>query len=52
MVTIDEARLDSPDAIEGVDVRGTLRALATGGAQVRRAVIAADEAGVDRVCGG
>ncbi len=52
MVRIDEARLDDPAAIEAVDTRETLRALATAGAQVRRAVLAAEEAGIEGVCGG
>lgn len=49
---IDEARLEDADAIEAADARGTLRALAGAGAQVRRAMIAADEAGIGRVCDG
>ncbi len=52
MAMIDEARLDDPEAIETVDTQGSLRALATAGAQVRRAMIAAREAGIDQVCQG
>jgi len=52
MVSIDESRLDDAEAIEATDTRATLRALATAGAQVRRAMLAADEGGIERVCGG
>lgn len=52
MPTIDESRLDDIDRLEAVDSRAALRALATSGAQVRRAVLAAEEAGIDRVAGG
>ncbi len=44
----DEAVLDDAGALALRDSRDTLRALATAGAQVRRAVVAAGEAGVDR----
>lgn len=47
----DEARIDDEDAIERLDRSGTLRALASAGAQVRRAVNAADEAGLSRLEG-
>lgn len=46
---IDEARLDDVRALEGLDTRGVLRALATAGPQVRRAVLAAQEAGVEQL---
>lgn len=52
MPHLDEDVLDSAEALERLDSRGSLRALATSGAQVRRAVVAAREAGVDRVAGG
>lgn len=52
MPHLDEDFLDSPESLEGLDSRGSLRALATSGAQVRRAILAAREAGVDRVAGG
>lgn len=52
MPTIDETQLDNIDRIEAVDSRAALRALATSGAQVRRAMVAAGEAGIDRVGGG
>ena len=48
MTWIDETRLDDVDALEQADSRGALRALASGGAQVRRAMVATDEAGVER----
>ncbi len=46
---LDPARLDDPDRIAAVDRRGSLRALATAGAQVRTALVHAAEAGIDRV---
>lgn len=52
MPHLDEAFLDSADALESLDSRGSLRALATAGAQVRRALVAAHEAGIARVAGG
>ncbi|KGN32365.1 phosphosugar isomerase [Knoellia sinensis KCTC 19936] len=52
MPHLDEAFLDSADSLESLDSRGTLRALATSGAQVRRALLAAREAGIDKVAGG
>ncbi|PRY55836.1 phosphoglucose isomerase-like protein [Knoellia remsis] len=52
MPQLDESFLDSVDALESLDSRGSLRALATAGAQVRRAFVAAREAGIDRVAGG
>ncbi len=52
MAWLDEARLDDPDALAALDRRDTLRALASAGAQVRRAVLAADEAGVAGVSDG
>ncbi|CAN7148601.1 SIS domain-containing protein [Knoellia sp. LjRoot47] len=52
MPHLDDDVLDSVEALERLDSRGSLRALATSGAQVRRAIIAAREAGVDRVAGG
>jgi glucose/mannose-6-phosphate isomerase len=52
MAWLDEARLEDPDALAALDRRDTLRALASSGAQVRRALVAAGEAGVDRVADG
>ena len=52
MPHLDEAFLDSVESLESLDSRGSLRALATAGAQVRRAIVAAREAGIDRVAGG
>jgi glucose/mannose-6-phosphate isomerase len=52
MTWVDETRLDDLDALRALDSHDTLRALATAGAQVRRAMVAADEGGVDRVAGG
>ncbi|HET7398321.1 MAG TPA: SIS domain-containing protein, partial [Intrasporangium sp.] len=45
----DEARLDDEEALERLDSRETLRALAMAGSQVRRSVRAAAEAGLDRL---
>ncbi|KGN36967.1 SIS domain-containing protein [Knoellia subterranea] len=52
MPHLDEAFLDSAEALESLDSRGSLRALATAGAQVRRAILASREAGIERVAGG
>lgn len=52
MPWVDERRLDDPAAIAALDSRGALRSLAEGGAQLRRALVAADEAGIGRVAGG
>lgn len=52
MPHLDEAFLDSVESLESLDSRGSLRALATAGAQVRRAIVAARDAGIDRVAGG
>lgn len=52
MPHLDEAFLDSVDSLESLDSQGSLRALATAGAQVRRTVVAAREAGIDRLVGG
>lgn len=52
MPHLDEGFLDSAEALERLDSRGSLRALATSGAQVRRSIVAAREAGIDRVAGG
>jgi len=52
MPHLDEAFLDSAESLEALDSRGSLRALASAGAQVRRALVAAREAGIDRVAGG
>lgn len=46
---IDETRLDDTAALAELDTRGVLRALATAGPQVRRALLAAQEAGVERL---
>ncbi|KGN40855.1 SIS domain-containing protein [Knoellia aerolata] len=52
MPHLDEAFLDSAQSLEALDSRGSLRALASAGAQVRRAIVSAREAGIDRVAGG
>ncbi|QKE85507.1 SIS domain-containing protein [Arthrobacter sp. NEB 688] len=52
MVWVDEARLDDVEALAALDSRDTLRALAQAGAQVRRSLVAAEEAGIERVAGG
>ena len=52
MTWVDESRLDDVEALERLDGRGALRSLASAGAQVRRSLVAAEEAGVDRVGGG
>ncbi|HET6968788.1 MAG TPA: SIS domain-containing protein [Ornithinibacter sp.] len=52
MPWVDEARLDDATALAALDSRDTLRSLASAGAQVRRALVSADEAGVARVSGG
>lgn len=49
MAGFDEARLDDEATLERLDSSGTLRALAGAGAQVRRAVAACDEAGLQRL---
>lgn len=46
---IDDALLDAPEELERKDSRGTLRALATAGAQVRESVTLTQEAGIDRL---
>ncbi|MFN8046728.1 MAG: SIS domain-containing protein [Dermatophilaceae bacterium] len=48
MAWIDEARLDRVDELESIDRSQSLRMLATAGAQVRRAVLSADESGIER----
>lgn len=45
---IEEERL-GPDAIDAIDRRGSLRALAGAGADVRRTAVLSQEAGLDRV---
>ena len=49
---LDEARIDSEEAIAALDSRQTLRGLATAGAQVREAVALSQEAGIEKVAGG
>jgi hypothetical protein len=49
---LDEARMDSEEAIALLDSRQTLRGLATAGAQVREAISLAAEGGIQRVSGG
>src|SRR5689334_5568596 len=49
---LDEARMDSEEAVAALDSRQTLRGLATAGAQVREAIALATEGGIDRVAGG
>ncbi|MDF3046792.1 MAG: putative regulator of the mannose operon, ManO, partial [Ornithinibacter sp.] len=52
MPWVDERRLDDQDALRALDTRDALRSLASAGAQVRRALVSADEAGISRVAGG
>ena len=52
MPYIDESALDDQQALAALDSRGTLRALATAGAQVRHAVDLAGEARFERLTGG
>ncbi len=52
MPLIDDEALDDPRRVAAIDTRDTLRALATGGAQVREAITLAQEAGVDRLARG
>ena len=52
MPYIDESALDDQQALAALDSRGTLRALATAGAQVRHAVDLAAEARFERLTGG
>ena len=52
MPWVDEAALDDPDALRALDTRDSLRSLASAGAQVRRALVSAEEAGVSRAAGG
>ena len=49
MVYLDESWMDDPAHLARCDVRGTLRALATSGAQVREAIHLARESGIDRL---
>lgn len=49
MPFIDEDVLDDERRIAACDSRGTLRALATAGAQVRKAITLAEEAGIERL---
>lgn len=46
---LDTDILDDPERVEALDPRGSLRALATAGAQVRRSLLSAQEAGIERV---
>ncbi|NHA67983.1 SIS domain-containing protein [Phycicoccus flavus] len=52
MPWVEERRLDDADVLARLDSRGALRALAGAGAQVRRALVSASDAGVERVAGG
>ncbi|MEO5608295.1 MAG: SIS domain-containing protein [Ornithinibacter sp.] len=52
MPWLDEARLDDVSALQALDTRDSLRSLASAGAQVRRAVVAAQEAGAERATQG
>jgi glucose/mannose-6-phosphate isomerase len=52
MPWVDERRLDDQDALRALDTRDALLSLASAGAQVRRALVSADEAGITRVAGG
>jgi hypothetical protein len=49
---LDERRIDSEESLAALDSRGSLRALATAGAQVREAIALSAEAGIERVAGG
>ncbi|KRE57146.1 SIS domain-containing protein [Phycicoccus sp. Soil748] len=49
---LDEARIDSEEAIAVLDSHQTLRGLATAGAQVREAISLSAEGGITRVAGG
>ena len=51
MAHLDESWLDDAGHLERCDSRGSLRALATAGAQVREALTLAREAGIDGVAG-
>ena len=48
-MTLDERLLDDPDGLAEADPSGSLRALAGAGAQVRAALTATADAGLDRV---
>lgn len=52
MPWVDESRLDDADALRALDTRDSLRSLASAGAQVRRALVSADEAHIERASGG
>ena len=52
MPWVDEQRLDDPEALRALDTRDSLRSLASAGAQVRRALVSAQEANVERLTGG
>ena len=52
MPWVDERRLDDSDALRALDSRDSLRSLASAGAQVRRAIVSAQEAGVASAAGG
>ncbi len=52
MPWLDETRLDDVAVLQALDTRDSLRSLALAGAQVRRAVVAADEGGAAGVAQG
>jgi glucose/mannose-6-phosphate isomerase len=52
MPWVDEQRLDDPEALRALDTRDSLRSLASAGAQVRRALVSAQESNVERLTGG
>ncbi|KYH42959.1 SIS domain-containing protein [Branchiibius sp. NY16-3462-2] len=52
MPRLEEAWIDDPEQVAARDSRGTLRALATAGAQVRESMALAHEAGIDQVAYG
>ena len=52
MPWVDEMRLDDSEALRALDSRDSLRSLASAGAQVRRAIVSAQEAGVASAAGG
>jgi hypothetical protein len=52
MPWVEERRLDDPAVLSALDSRDALRSLASAGAQVRRALVSAHEAGIAKVAGG
>ncbi|HQV91775.1 MAG TPA: phosphosugar isomerase, partial [Phycicoccus sp.] len=52
MAFLEDAALDDVEALARLDCSDSLLALARSGAQVRRAVVAAQESGIERVASG